>query len=133
MPAKKVSLLIENGYLWNSNGLAEHFFKLYSQPEFISKYQKIRKKYIIETQKFVSDISNIKHIKVLPSSANFVLIELPKMYSSELITSILLLRYGIYVRNCDDKIGLDGSYLRIASRGNKENKMIIDALKELFL
>tara|TARA_B110000211_G_C14077189_1_gene552734 strand:+ start:215 stop:1396 length:1182 start_codon:yes stop_codon:yes gene_type:complete len=132
MHANKVSSLLKNGYLWNSNGLAEHFFRLYSDKIFILKYQKVRKKYIIETQKFLSDISNIPQIKTFPSSANFVLIELPENVSSEIITSILLIRYGIYVRNCDDKIGLEGNYLRIASRGIVENKLIFDSLFDLF-
>ena len=132
MHANKVSSLLKNGYLWNSNGLAEHFFRLYSDKTFILKYQKVRKKYIIETQIFLSDISSIPQIKTFPSSANFVLIELPENVSSEIITSILLIRYGIYVRNCDDKIGLEGNYLRIASRGIVENKLIFDSLFDLF-
>ena len=77
-------------------------------------------------------IEEIPQIKTFPSSANFVLIELPENVSSEIITSILLIRYGIYVRNCDDKIGLEGNYLRIASRGIVENKLIFDSLFDLF-
>ncbi len=132
MDEKKVNQLLKNGYLWNSNGLAEHFFRLYSQKEFIANYQFARKRYIEETQKFIIDVSKVANIKVYPSSANFVLIELPEEISSELITSILLIRHGIYVRNCADKIGLEGNYLRIASRGQDDNQTIIDVLKGLF-
>jgi histidinol-phosphate/aromatic aminotransferase/cobyric acid decarboxylase-like protein len=132
MDEKKVNELLKNGYLWNSNGLAEHFFRLYSQEDFIKNYQIARKRYIEETQKFIIEISKVNNIKVYPSSANFVLIELPEGISSELITSILLIRHGIYVRNCADKIGLDGNYLRIASRGQVDNQTIIDVLKDLF-
>lgn len=132
MDVEKVAALLKNGYLWNSNGLAEHFFRLYGTKDFAEKYQIVRKKYIEETQQFVADIAHVPNIKVYPSSANFVLIELPDKMSSELVTSILLIRYGIYVRNCDDKIGLEGNYLRIASRGTKDNEVIIGALKELF-
>lgn len=132
MAEYKVKELLKNGYLWNSNGLAEHFFRLYSQKDFVSNYQIARKRYIEETQKFIIDISKVPNIKVYPSSANFVLIELPDGISSELITSILLIRYGIYVRNCDDKIGLEGNYLRIASRGQQDNQSIIDVLMDLF-
>ena len=132
MEENKVNDLLKNGYLWNSNGLAEHFFRLYSQKEFIANYQIARKRYIEETQKFIIDISKVPSIKVYPSSANFVLIELPDEISSELITSILLIRHGIYVRNCADKIGLEGNYLRIASRGLVDNQTIIDVLKDLF-
>jgi histidinol-phosphate/aromatic aminotransferase/cobyric acid decarboxylase-like protein len=132
MAESKVKDLMCNGFLWNSNGLAEHFFSLYSQDDFNLDYQVARKRYIKETQCFVSDISSVQKIKVFPSSANFVLIELPENISSEIVTSILLIRYGIYVRNCDDKIGLDGSFLRIASRGTGDNQYIVRALKDLF-
>ena len=132
MAEEKVQELLKNGYLWNSNGLAEHFFRLYSRPDFVTKYQVVRKKYIKETQKFIKDITKVPGIKVYSSTANFVLVELPEGISSETITSILLIRYSIYVRNCDDKIGLDGNYLRIASRGKEENYHIVESLKELF-
>jgi histidinol-phosphate/aromatic aminotransferase/cobyric acid decarboxylase-like protein len=133
MAEDKVQLLLKNGYLWNSNGLAEHFFRLYCRPDFVTKYQILRKKYIKETQKFIKDISKIPSIKVYSSTANFVLLELPEGVSSETVTSILLIRYSIYVRNCDDKIGLNGNFLRIASRNKEDNHHIIESLIELFL
>ena len=43
----------------------------------------------------------------------------------------LLVRHGVYVRTCSDKIGLDGEFLRIASRGLRENQQIIDALTDV--
>lgn len=132
MEESKIKDLLRNGYLWNSNGLAEHFFRLYGKSDFVKNYQIVRKRYIEETQQFIIDIARVPNIKVYPSSANFVLIELPNGVPAELITSILLIRYGIYVRNCDDKIGLEGSYLRIASRGKADNELIIDALVDLF-
>jgi histidinol-phosphate/aromatic aminotransferase/cobyric acid decarboxylase-like protein len=132
MDEEKVNELLKNGYLWNSNGLAEHFFRLYSQQDFVTKYQIVRKKYITETQKFIKDMSKVPNIKVYPSTANFVLLELPEGVSSETISSILLIRHSIYVRNCDDKIGLNGNYLRIASRGKIDNHHIIESLMELF-
>lgn len=132
MNENKIEALLKNGYLWNSNGLAEHFFRLYGKHDFVTKYQVVRKRYIEETQQFIIDIAKVPNIKVFPSSANFVLVELPSGVSSELVTSILLIRHGIYVRNCDDKIGLEGSYLRIASRGKKDNQLIIDSLIDLF-
>jgi histidinol-phosphate/aromatic aminotransferase/cobyric acid decarboxylase-like protein len=128
----KVESLLKNGYLWNSNGLAEYFFRLYGTPQFVDEYKLVRMRYIQETQRFVSDLASVPNIKVYPSFANFVLIELPDTISSELVSFILLIRYGIYVRNCVDKKGLDGNYLRIASRDQKGNKLIKQALTNLF-
>jgi histidinol-phosphate/aromatic aminotransferase/cobyric acid decarboxylase-like protein len=44
----------------------------------------------------------------------------------------LLFEYGIYVRNCSDKIGLDGQYIRVAARSEQENKKIIHAFEKIF-
>jgi histidinol-phosphate/aromatic aminotransferase/cobyric acid decarboxylase-like protein len=35
------------------------------------------------------------------------------------------------VRTCSDKLGLDGEFLRIASRGLRDNQRIIDALGDV--
>jgi histidinol-phosphate/aromatic aminotransferase/cobyric acid decarboxylase-like protein len=43
----------------------------------------------------------------------------------------LLLKEGIYVRDCSDKTGLDGQFIRVASRTFEENLKIIQTLKEV--
>jgi len=132
MAEDKVQVLLKNGYLWNSNGLAEHFFRLYCLPDFVDKYQILRKKYIKETQEFIRHLEKVPRIKVYSSTANFVLIELPEGLSAEIVTSILLIRHSIYVRNCDDKKGLNGNFIRIASRNKEDNHRISESLMELF-
>ena len=124
----KVAKLMGHGYLWNVNGLAEYFFKKYSDSNFLSKYEKVRKKYIFETKDFLSSLKLVKNIKIYPSKANFVLIEILNGQTSEEVSLSLLIDYGVYVRNCDDKIGLNGSFIRVASRSKKENKIILNAL-----
>ena len=40
----------------------------------------------------------------------------------------MLVNHNVYVRDCSDKIGLDGDYVRIAARSDEENTMIINAI-----
>jgi histidinol-phosphate/aromatic aminotransferase/cobyric acid decarboxylase-like protein len=51
--------------------------------------------------------------------------------SAEVVTALLLVRYGIYVRNCGDKIGLDGEFIRVAIRTDSENTRIFEALRDV--
>ena len=51
--------------------------------------------------------------------------------SSDLVEKMLM-KYGIYIRTGSDKIGLDGEFVRIASRTKKENEKIILAIKDIF-
>lgn len=131
MNADKVDKLLKNGYLWNVSGLTNYFFKVYSEKSFIEKYDIERKKYIMNTLMFLNELKNIQGIKVYPSKANFALVEIENGMTSFDFTISLLLRYGIYVRDCSDKIGLEGEFVRIASRSFEENLKIIKAIKEL--
>lgn len=130
MNEKRVDQLLSNGYLWNVSGLANYFFKIYCQPEFIRQYNIVRKKYIMNTRMFLSELASIEKIKIYPSKANFALIELlePGLTSFDFCMN-LLVNYGVYVRDCSDKIGLDGQFIRVASRSFEDNLTIIDAIK----
>ena len=133
MNAAKVSHLLKNGCLWNLSGLAEYFFRVYVQDDFQKLYEQVRIKYINKTQKFIKHLSQIDEIKVYPSQGNFVLIELLEGSTAFDCFNKLLLANGIYTRNCSDKIGLQGEFLRIASRSKKENKKIVKNMRGLFL
>lgn len=131
MSKPKVDYLLKYGYLWNISGLANYFFRVYSNPEFISEYHIVRKKYIMNTQMFMNELIGISGIKVYPSKANFALIEITNGKNSFDFAMELLLKEGIYVRDCSDKTGLDGQFIRVASRTFEENLKIIQTLKEI--
>lgn len=130
MPKEKVKELLKNGFLWNVSGLAEYFFRLYSTKQFREEYEQIRIKHLQGTQDFFKQLNAIKGINVYPSQANFFLIELPGVSSSEVALE-LLIRHGIYTRACDDKKGLEGSFIRIASRTPQENMKIAHCLSQV--
>jgi histidinol-phosphate/aromatic aminotransferase/cobyric acid decarboxylase-like protein len=132
MSEDKVDSLLKNGFLWNSNGLAEYFFRLYTRRDFLKEYEQVRKKYITESLFFINELNRITQIKAYPTKANFVLIEILSELTSLELTGKLLVEYGIYVRDCSDKIGLQGKFIRLASRNKNENDYIVKALKEIF-
>ena len=130
MNESRVDQLLRNGFLWNVSGLTDYFFRVYSRSHFMNEYNVVRKKYIMNTMMFLNELNAIKsQIKVYPSKANFALIELLKGQSSFDFTVDLLIDDGIYVRDCSDKIGLEGEFIRVASRTFEENLKIIEAIK----
>ena len=131
MHPDRVSSLLSNGYLWNSNGFAEYFFRLYCRDDFLARYETIRRQYILETQLFYGQLAKVRGVKVYPSMANFALVEVLDGVTADEVMLHLLVRHGVYVRTCSDKLGLDGEFLRIASRGLVENQRIIDALGDV--
>lgn len=132
MSAERIQTLLNHGYLWNSNGLSEYFFRLYSRKDFAADYNKVRVQYIRETIDFIKELNKISGINVFSSMANFVLIELKNGIKADDFVTVLLIKYGIYVRTCSDKIGLEGEFIRLASRTKQENEYIIESFKDYF-
>ncbi len=131
MSASKVSQLLSNGFLWNISGLAEYFFDLWVRADFFAQYNQARIRYIHETQTFIAALAQISGLQIYPSKANYVLVELINGLSAFDFVSELLIRNGIYTRNCDDKKGLVGEFVRIGARSAEENEQIRQAIQTL--
>ena len=121
-----------NGYLWNISGLREFFFRLFTEPRFQDEYAAVRLQYIKEALEFFDALDQLDGVRRYPTMANFALVELDPSVPIELAAPLMLIRHGVYVRDCRDKIGLeDGQYMRIASRKGFENDSILDALRSV--
>lgn len=129
MAEEIIRKLCKTGFLWNSNGLAYHFTELMMSVDFMNSYNLSRSLYISHRDDFFIKLKKQKDIIVYPSSANFFLVE--TLDNPAKIFTKLLFQYGIYTRILNDKIGLEGSFLRIASKSQTENNKIANALKEL--
>jgi histidinol-phosphate/aromatic aminotransferase/cobyric acid decarboxylase-like protein len=65
-----------------------------------------------------------------PSAANFALIELDRPAAE--VANELLVRHGVYVRDCGDNWRLEGGrFLRVAARREQENDRVRDALADV--
>ncbi|EMS73121.1 threonine-phosphate decarboxylase CobD [Ruminiclostridium cellobioparum] len=64
--------------------------------------------------------------EVFASCANFILFRTEnKALSRE------LLKYGILIRSCDNFVGLDNSFFRIAVKSKEDNEYLVESLKKL--
>lgn len=130
MPKTVVEDALNRGFLWNSNGFSSNFFNIWSDPEFQTKYEVVRKKYIVNTLHMANELSKIPQLKTLKSKSNFFLVRVAEDELGSFGFN-LLAEYGIYIRNCNDKLGLDKGYYRIASRTFEENLIIVNSIKTL--
>ena len=128
MSEKRVDELLARGYLWNVSGFGEYFLDLINKKEFLKEYEKARLLCIKERDEFFTVLSRIKGLKVYPSKANAFLLELTDGSKATGLVVRLLVKYGIYVRLCKDKVGLRGEFVRIASRSRRENNIMLKAL-----
>jgi threonine-phosphate decarboxylase len=80
-----------------------------------------------ERSRFVRGLRSLSGIRVYPSAANFVLIELPAWISAGVVTDGLASE-GLLIRDCSPLPGLTMQMIRVAIRTPKENRLLIAAL-----
>lgn len=121
---------VRSSSLWNMNALAEWFCGLLTEPSYALAYENARRRYVRDTREFFAELDALPAVRVLPSAANFALVELERPAAA--VATTLLARHGIYVRDCADKWGLEGGrHLRVAARSVAENRLTLAALTDV--
>ena len=116
--------------IWNLNSFAEYFMQILSKYE--SDYKRACYKFQDERRWFEQQLLDIKFLRVIPSQANYFLVEILPPYKATSIVMRLLKHNNILTRDCSSKMGLDGKqYMRIAVRDRQDNERFIEALKAL--
>ncbi len=118
--------------IWNINSFGEFYMQIaekYSK-DYATALVKLR-----ETRKsFVKDLSEISVLRVIPSQANYVTVEITGGMSSRTLTKNLLIKHNILIKDLSAKIKLqDRQFIRLAVRDDNDNAQLIAALKEELL
>lgn len=110
---------------WTINRVAEEVFRAsISDKEYI-KETILRNK--ISREKMFDELSSIDGIKAYKSEGNYLFFKLERTFDLR----SALLEKGIVIRSCDNYIGLDDSFYRVAVKKEEENIILIKSLKEV--
>ena len=111
---------------WNINGLAAFVLKnvTYFKQEYFESFGKVAEDRIYMTEQ----LSSVPALKIYPSKANFLFVELPDGISGRTLRNRLLKNYGLMVRECSNKIGSSEQYLRLAVQGKATVDSLVAAL-----
>ena len=116
--------------IWNINSFCEYFMQIYTKYE--KDYRRACDKFIEERNDFESKLRQISFLRVIPSQANYFLVEVLPPYTANSLVLKMLKEYNILMRDCSGKGGFDGKqYMRIAVRDHNDNTRLIESLKEL--
>lgn len=116
--------------IWNINSFGEYYMQIFGK--YSKDYVSACHEFIQERKRFQIEMSKISFIRVVPSQANFFMIEISDRFTSETLSEILLKKFNILIKSCNTKKGLeDKNYVRIAVRSKHDNDLLIEALKEL--
>jgi threonine-phosphate decarboxylase len=83
-----------------------------------------------ERPRFIAQLRKISGLRVIPSQANFVMVEVSSTRCPQDIVERLQVQ-GILVRNCQSFPGVTRPALRIAIRLARENKRLVKGLTEI--
>lgn len=116
--------------IWNINSFAEFYMQIFNKYE--NDYKNACILFQKEKERFFNDLNNISFLRVIPSQANYFLCELMNKYTSKELTSLLLEKYNIFIKDCGNKFAFEGkNYVRIAVRDFSDNTRLVNALKSL--
>ena len=108
--------------IWNINSFAEFYLQIYEK--YKKDYTLAMEKFRQERRRFVSKLKEIKRIEVIDSQANYVMLKLRGITSSELTEKLLV--KGLFIKDLASKVS--DKYVRIAIRNEEDNDKLINAL-----
>ena len=121
-----ITFIKKNVAIWNINSFGEFYMQI---------EEKYKKDYVValnrlreERARFQLELSKINGIRVIPSQANFVMVELEAGISPKELLKKLLIKYNLLIKELTTKTN-GRNYLRLAIRNTKDNDSLISALK----
>ncbi len=126
-----IAVIKKDVAIWNINSFAEFYMQIFNKYEHI--YKAACAKFLNERRRFELELQKISFLRVIPSQANYFLCEVADGFTAKELTEVLLNRYNILIKDCNNKTGLEGkNYIRVAIRNSEDNDTLINALKQLW-
>jgi len=115
--------------IWNINTIAEYF--LLMLPKTDAEYQDSVKRVVSDVRLLYCKLTGLKGYKIYPTGSNFILVRINYGLNAHDLQMRLLEEYGLYVRDCSNKIGLDDFHIRVASQGETNDEKLVNALAQI--
>ena len=113
--------------IWNINSFGEFYMQI--EEKYKKDYSDALVKIRAERGRFQEELSKIKGVRVIPSQANYVMVELEKGISPKELLKRLLIKHNLLIKELTTKTN-GRNYLRLAIRNEKDNDLLIHAMKE---
>ncbi|MCR4998519.1 MAG: aminotransferase class I/II-fold pyridoxal phosphate-dependent enzyme, partial [Lachnospiraceae bacterium] len=113
--------------IWNINSFGEFYMQI--EEKYKKDYAAALVKIRAERARFQTELAKIKGVRVIPSQANFVMVELEEGISPKELLKRLLIRHNLLIKELTTKTN-GRNYLRLAIRNTEENDVLINAIKK---
>lgn len=125
---KLISWMKTDVSIWNINSFAEFYMQICGK--YRGSYVKSLEKFRKERNRFVSKLQELECIRVIPSQANYLMVELLDDLDAEELKQRMLLEQKVFIKTLSKKIKGKKQYLRIAIRNEADNDMFVQKLTE---
>lgn len=116
--------------IWNINSFGEFFLQIIGK--YLKDYAIACQRIAAERDRFFAGLGGIPELRVLPSAANFFLVELQGKMSARALTRELLARHEIFIKDLSGKLGIPAdNFVRIAVRDRKDNNRLLKLLLKM--
>ena len=118
-------------HIWNINGFGEEFLRL--APEYKQRFKESCAQVMEDRDLFYKQLRLIPGMIVYKPDANYIFCRLPdNSMSGPALTKKLFIDHNIYIKHCEGKTMAESDrYLRIASRTQPENQLLVEALGDI--
>ena len=113
--------------IWNINSFGEFYMQIEEKykKDYVAALIRIR----AERERFQKELAKIRGFRVIPSQANYVMVELDDDISPKDLLKRLLIKHNLLIKELTTKTK-GRNYLRLAVRNKEDNDVLIAALKE---
>lgn len=120
-----ISKMKKDVAIWNINSFGEFYMQIESK--YKKDYEAALVKLRAERSRFQNELSRVSGVRVIPSQANFVMVELDEEISPVELLKKLLVKYNLLIKELTTKTN-GRNYLRLAVRNSEENDVLVAAL-----
>jgi len=130
MDKELIDMIKKDAAIWNINSFAEFYMQI--MEKYNKEYEWALDKLRTVRHEMLEELRKVKGLRVIPSQANYFLVEITNGMSARELTRILLLRYNLFIKDLSGKISADkGQYIRLAVRTREDNRKLLKALNKL--
>ena len=122
-----ISRMKKDVAIWNINSFAEFYMQI--EEKYRKDYAAALERLRAERARFAGELSRIRHLRVIPSQANYLMVELLDGVSAKELLKKLLSGYQLLIKELTGKTG-GKEYLRLAVRCTEDNDLLVAALRK---
>ena len=116
--------------IWNINSFAEFYMQI--EEKYQKDYAAALVKIKAARKSLLQELSGISALRVIPSQANYVMVEIVNGMSARELTKVMLLQHNLFIKDLSGKIKDNNrQYIRLAVRNTEDNAKLVAALKAI--